>query len=64
MEFYKIYKSCIINRKINKCNTNKIYIKEILNNDDKKTDENNKNCSVFKTNLGTVFKTNLDTVFK
>jgi hypothetical protein len=58
MEFYKIYKSCIINRKIKKCNnTNNNYIKEILKiDDDKKTSENNTSSSLFKTNLGVVFK--------
>ena len=56
MEFYKIYKSCIINEKIKKCNTNNNYIKDILNNDHKKINENNKDPLLFKTNLGAVFK--------
>ena len=58
MEFYKIYKSCILNEKIKKCNnTNNNYIKEILKiDDDKKTSENNTSSSLFKTNLGVVFK--------
>ena len=56
MEFYKIYKSCIINEKIKKCNTNNNYIKDLKNDDDKKIDENNKITSLIKTNLGVVFK--------
>ena len=58
MEFYKIYKSCIINEKINNCNTNNNYIKDFLKNDDdnKKTNENNKITPLIKINLGAVFK--------
>ena len=57
MEFYKIYKSCIINEKIKKCNTNNNYIKDFFkNDDDKKINENNKNTPLIKTNLGAVFK--------
>ena len=58
MEFYKIYKSCIINEKIKKCNTNNNYIKDFFKNDDdnKKTNENNKITPLIKINLGAVFK--------
>ena len=58
MEFYKIYKSCIINEKIKKCNTNNNYIKDFLKNDDdnKKINENNKITPLIKINLGAVFK--------
>jgi hypothetical protein len=56
MEFYKIYKSCITNGKIKKCNTNKNYIKDFKNDDDKKINENNKSTTIIKTNLGAVFK--------
>ena len=58
MEFYKIYKSCIINGKIKKCNTNNNYIKDFFKNDDddKKIDENNQITTLIKTNLGVVFK--------
>jgi hypothetical protein len=57
MEFYKIYKNCIINRKIKKCNTNNSYIKEILKTEEIiKSNENNNISSLFKTNLGVVFK--------
>jgi hypothetical protein len=57
MEFYKIYKSCIINEKIKKCNTNNNYIKEVFKNTDKKIlNENNASSLAFKTNLGSVFK--------
>ena len=56
MEFYKIYKSCITNGKIKKCNANKNYIKDFKNDDDKKINENNKSNTIIKTNLGAVFK--------
>jgi hypothetical protein len=56
MEFYKIYKSCIINEKIKKCNTNNNYIKHVLNNHHKKINENNKDSPLFQTNLGAIFK--------
>jgi hypothetical protein len=57
MEFYKIYKSCIINEKIKKCNTNNNYIKDFFkNDDDKKINENNKSTPLIKINLGAVFK--------
>jgi hypothetical protein len=56
MEFYKIYKSCIINGKIKTCNTNNNYIKDLKNDDDKKINENNKSIPLIKTNLGAVFK--------
>lgn len=56
MEFYKIYKSCIINSKDKKCNTNNNYIKEKINNYNQKNNENNNICPLFKTNLGAVFK--------
>ena len=57
MEFYKIYKSCIINEKLKKCNTNNNYIKDIFkNDDDKKINENKKITPLIKTNLGAVFK--------
>jgi len=57
MEFYKIYKSCIINEKLKKCNTNNNYIKDFLkNDDDKKINENKKITPLIKTNLGAVFK--------
>ena len=55
MEFYKIYKSCIINGKTKNCNTNNNYIKD-FKNDDKKINENNKITPLIKTNLGGVFK--------
>ena len=57
MEFYKIYKSCIINEKLKKCNTNNNYIKDFFkNDDDKKINENKKITPLIKTNLGAVFK--------
>jgi hypothetical protein len=57
MEFYKIYKSCIVNEKIKKCNTNNNYIKEVFKNTDKKIlNENNARSLAFKTKLGSVFK--------
>ena len=56
MEFYKIYKSCIINRKIKKCNTNNNYIKEFIKNYDKKINESINSSLLVKTNLGSVFK--------
>jgi hypothetical protein len=57
MEFYKIYKSFIINEKTKNCNTNNNNIKEFFkNNDDKKINENNKSTTIIKTNLGAVFK--------
>jgi hypothetical protein len=57
MEFYKIYKSCIINGKTKNCNTNNNYIKDFFkNDDDKKINENKKSTPIIKTNLGAVFK--------
>jgi|LakMenE01Jun11ns_1017448.scaffolds.fasta_scaffold9704130_2 hypothetical protein len=57
MEFYKIYKSFIINEKTKNCNTNNNNIKEFFkNNGDKKINENNKSTTIIKTNLGAVFK--------
>jgi hypothetical protein len=57
MEFYKIYKSFIINEKNKNCNTNNNNIKEFFkNNGDKKINENNKSTTIIKINLGAVFK--------